>query len=135
MLHLLVHEDAEDDLDALYESDPKAAARIDVFLDELSGDQDLLDRLTQHDFGDDRWGEHPFHVCQLTSQMRLGRNFWRLKLWELERCGRRYRLVYAFVPLKKHHHILGIFPRSTYNYEPDDPRTKRIVNAYLELLG
>lgn len=135
MLHLFVHEDAESDLDDLYESAPKAAAKIDVFLDELSCDQDLLDRLTQQDFGLDRWGEHPFHVCQIAAQTRLGRNFWRLKIWDLERLGQRYRLIYAFVPLKKHHHILGILPRSTYNYEPDDPRTQRIVNAYLDLLG
>lgn len=133
MLKLFIHTDAEDDLDGLWKTDPRSAARITVFLQELRGNEDLLDRLTCHDWGEK--GVDPFNSQMWWTQQKRGRNLWRLKLWELELEGKQYRIVYAFVPQKGHHYVLGILPRKNgdFNYEDGDPRTQRILNAYRNL--
>lgn len=41
-----IHKDAEADLDALYQLDPEGTAMIDVFLEEASASQEILDRFT-----------------------------------------------------------------------------------------
>lgn len=46
----LCRHDASTDLETLWESRPGAAARIMALLAELEGDEDLLDRLTQHGY-------------------------------------------------------------------------------------
>jgi hypothetical protein len=134
VLKLFLHTDAESDLEELWSTDPEAAAQLTVFLEELKGDQDLLDRVTDHDFGTSP-KHHPFHVSMWHEQQRKGRNLWRLKLWSLEANGKRYRLIYAFVPLKKHHYLLGIFPRTNreFDYDAGDARTQRVIRAYKEL--
>jgi hypothetical protein len=130
VLRLFVHDDAEDDLNALWDEAPETAARITVLLEELEGNQDLLDRLTQHDFG--AYGSRDFHVSKWIEQWRKGKDLWRLKVWELEKTGVRYRIVYAFVPGKGHYHVLGIVPRE-FNYEADHELSRRILTAYENL--
>lgn len=71
-MHLFVHRDAETDLEKLWEGAPLAAARIGVLLEELEGNQDLLDRLTQHDFGNYRSAD--FHVSKWLNQWNKGRD-------------------------------------------------------------
>lgn len=127
MFSLQVHDDAEADLEALFRRSPRVASRILVLLEEVEADQDLLDRLTQQDFGQDRATE--FQVSRWIRQWNKGKNLWRLKVWDLEDKGIRYRVVYAFVPQRRQYHVLGIVPRS-FNYEDDHPLTLRILAAY-----
>lgn len=79
MIALFVHDDASADLEGLWESDPRAAARIAVLLEELEGDLDLLDRLTQHDYGVHHSAD--FHVSKWFEHWNRGRDLWRLKVW------------------------------------------------------
>jgi hypothetical protein len=130
VLRLFVHEDARADLEALWNEAPQAAARVAVLLQELEGSQDLLDRLTQHDFG--CYGSASFHVSKWAEQWKQGRDLWRLKVWDLEDKGLRYRIVYAFMPGKSHYHVLGILPRD-FNYDASHPLTRRILAAYESL--
>lgn len=130
ILHLFVHADAENDLEALWNEAPDVAARITVLLQELDGNQDLLDRLTQHDFG--AYGTADFHVSKWVEQWKKGKDLWRLKVWDLEEKGLNYRIVYVFVPGKGHYHVLGIVPRG-FNYEADHKLTRRILAAYQDL--
>lgn len=130
MFSLFLHDDAEDDLENLWDEAPEAAARIAVLLEELEGNQDLLDRLTQHDFGS--YHSADFHVSKWVEQWKKGKDIWRLKVWELEDKGLQYRVVYAFVPVKSHYHVLGIVPRD-FNYDADHQLTKRILAAYENL--
>jgi len=127
LFKLFVHDDAGGDLEQLWQNAPIAAARIAVLLEELEGNQDLLDRLTQHDFGAHQSAD--IHVSKWHEQWRKGKDLWRLKVWDLEDKSLRYRIVYAFVPGKKHYHVLAIAPR-TFNYEPAHKLTKRILKAY-----
>jgi len=127
VLVLIIHPDAKQDLLRLKESDPYAAARIAVVLQELQGNQDLMDRLTQDKFGIE--GRHDFNVRGLASQFKAGHNLWRLKVWNLERRAHRYRVIYAFVPSKGYHYVLGIMPREI-DYERDDDFIRRVERAY-----
>lgn len=130
MLRLFIHNDAEDDLERLWESEPVAAAQVAVLLEELEGNPDLLDRLTQQDFG--AYGLEDFHVSEWKEQQRKGRNLWRLKIWDLEDKGIRYRIVYAFMPRQQDYSVLGIVPRE-FDYDASHELTRRIVAAYENL--
>ncbi len=130
MLRLYIHDDAEDDLERLWESEPTAAAQIGVLLEELEGNPDLLDRLTQQDFG--AYELEDFHVSKWQEQQRQGRNLWRLKIWDLEKMGIRYRVVYAFMPRQQDYSVLGIVPRK-FDYDASHELTRRIIAAYENL--
>lgn len=131
MNKLFVHNDAKHDLLTTVRSQSiEATAKILTLLEELVGDKDLLDRLTQHGFG--KRGVDSFNVSQWFEQQRQGNNLWRLKDWDLEAKGLKYRIIYAFIPTKHHYHILGILPRE-FNYEAGHELTKRILRAYEEL--
>jgi len=129
-LHLFIHKDAIADLSALRQKELKAAARIVALLEELKGNPDLLDRLTQHDYGAHQSAD--FHVSKWQAQWRQGRDLWRLKVWDLEDQGLRYRIVYAFIPQKQHYHILAIAPRE-FDYDSNHPISQRILRAYESL--
>jgi hypothetical protein len=128
---LFVHDNAKADLKRLLKSEPKAAGRILALLEQLEADPDLLDRLTQHDYG--AYGRADFHVSKWQEQWRKGRDLWRLKVWDLEDKGLRYRIVYAFIPGRKRYHVLAIVPRRGFNYEERDPVTQRIIRDYQDL--
>jgi hypothetical protein len=113
LIALFVHDDAKADLLALRDSEPQAAGRILALLEQLEGDTDLLDRLTQHDYGTHHSAD--FQVSK----------------W-LEDKGLRYRIVYAFQPRKQHYHVLAIAPRE-FNYDTSHPISQRILRAYEEL--
>lgn len=129
MYRLYVHRDAERDLNQLWQTSKAAtaAARIVALLEDLQGNQDLLDRLTQHDFGVGR--SEPFHVSKWFEHWNKGKDLWRLKLWDLEAVGLKYRVVYAYTPGIRQYNILAIAPRS-FGYAEDHPLTQRILRAY-----
>lgn len=129
MYRLFVHRDAQGDLERLYVADPVAAARVVALLESIAADQDLLDRLTQHDFGAYRSAE--FHVSKWYSQWNKGKDLWRLKTWDLEEQRLQYRVVYAYVPGSRRYHVLGVLHRNQVKYDdPSDPYTKRILRAF-----
>ncbi|MDZ7750148.1 MAG: hypothetical protein U5S82_00455 [Gammaproteobacteria bacterium] len=130
MFALFLHDDAVADLDTLWLTDFDVAKRITVLLEELKGNQGLLDRLTQHKYGANRSAD--FDVSKWQEQWHKGRNLWRLKIWDLEDTGLRYRVIYAFDPKKHHYYILAVAPRS-FNYAEAHPLTVRIRRAYEEL--
>jgi len=127
---LFIHQDAEEDLEQIWDSEPDAAARILVMLEECEGNQGLLDRLTQHEFG--ARGVDEFNVSRWQERWHKGDNLWRLKVWDLEDKDLRYRIIYAFIPQSRHYHVLAIAPRD-FNYDPSHPLYRRIINTYQEL--
>jgi hypothetical protein len=130
LLALFIHEDAQADLEELWTREPRAAARLLAVFEQLEGDLDLLDRLTQHDYGAHRSAD--FHVSKWFDQWNKGRDLWRLKVWDLEDKGLRYRVVYAFTPKEHHYHVLAIAPRE-FDYDSSHPLSQRILRAYQEL--
>jgi hypothetical protein len=134
VLKLIIHPDAEADMVALRVSDLGSWAVLTVYLEELQGDPDELDRLSQHgyNFEGGHWTQN-VDVKLFVEQQREGRNLWRLKLWELEREGYRYRLLYAFLPRRQEYVLLAVVDRNTFNYESSHPVTQRVVEAYRNL--
>lgn len=119
--------DARRDLEGLWASDSDSAAVLAATLQHIAGDQRLLDSLTIKDFGSH--GSDAFHVDRWVEQQREGRNLWRLKVWELEGKGKRYRVAYALDPRTSRYYVLGIFTRD-FNYDATDARTRRILASY-----
>ncbi len=130
MVALFVHGDVKADLELLWGREPQAAGRILAFLEQLEGDPDLLDRLAQHDYGAHRSAD--FHVSKWQAHWRKGRDLWRLKIWDLEDKGLRYRIVYAFEPRRQHYHVLAVAPRK-FNYDASHPINRCILRAYQAL--
>lgn len=127
MLLLVVHKFVVDDLAEVRKDNPDAAKKIAALIIELKGDQDLQDRLTQHDYGAHRSEE--FHISVWTEEQKKNRNLWRLKLWALENQGIKYRIIYAFQPKLKRHVVLAVAPRD-FNYGDEHPLTERIRTVY-----
>lgn len=101
-------------------------------MQEIQQDQDLLDRLTQHRFGAPPAAD--FQVRKWHEQWRRKRDLWRLKLWDLEGRRQPYRVLYAYMPGQRRYHVLAIAHRSQVNCDdPDDPLTRRVVDAYADL--
>ncbi|WP_161960879.1 hypothetical protein [Xanthomonas campestris] len=135
MYKLVIHTDAVADLDQIRVHDPASAADILVLIEEFRGDQWVLDRLNEDHFefrDQDDWILN-FSVRRWVAQWNKDRNLWRLKCLTLEDEGYRYRIIYAFLPLKRTYFVLGVFPRQNFNYDSADSRTQRVLDAYRSL--
>jgi hypothetical protein len=130
MYALIVDADAESDLKALKQVNKKAWALVLTFIEEAKADQDLLDRLSQDYYHDDS-----YDIRRWSQEWKKGRNLFRLRVLALDDLGVAYRVIYAFDPIQQpqSYYVLGVVPRS-FNYDPNDHRTKRICDAY-ERLG
>lgn len=124
---LVVHKHAAADLQGIRQTSEEAARRIGALLHELKCDPDLLDRLTQQGYGAE--GTSTFNICMWGGEQKRGRNLWRLKIWDLERAGLKYRIVYAFEPKLQRYKILAIAPRD-FDYDEAHPLTQRIRADY-----
>lgn len=130
MYTLAVHRDAEGDLEEIWNSAPDAAAIIVALLQEIKNDQNLLDALTAHDFGVHE--SKRFHVSKWLQFWNRGIDLWRIKLWDLERKGLAFRIIYAYETGLQRYYVLGIFRRD-FNYDTSDPRVQRVLAAYGDL--
>lgn len=133
MYRLRIHDHAEEDLEGIRQADADGAYLLLTLLDELQGDQDLLDRLSQNGYDvrdSDDWAAN-FNVQAVVSQQERGRNLWRLKSWDFG--ASLYRVVYAFQPQLRTYVVLGVFDKRIFNYELDNPLTGRIVADYQDL--
>ncbi|ENO90434.1 hypothetical protein [Thauera linaloolentis] len=127
---LSVHKCAEEDLDALYELDEDGAAAIDVFLEEASSSQEILDRFTIQDY---RSYSTDFDY-DIKRWKQLWGNFalWRARLFDVPNVAANHRIIYALHPIERRYYVLGIVPRD-FDYDSDHPLSKRIIRTYGEL--
>jgi len=127
---LLIHDEAEADLDLLYEEDPDAIAEIVAVLEEISTDQSLLFALTDHGY---RHQVDPeFNVQKFLEYWNKGENIWRLRCLNRDSGAPMYRVLYAYIPKTRTFHVLGITHRN-FGYEPGHEFTQRIIRAYRDL--
>lgn len=124
---LVLHEDAEADLDLIYEHDEDAWADIEVFLEEAKNNQETLDCLTRKGYV--KYGDNPFNVTEWEATKGLKYNLWRVKLMWIESNAVKYRIVYAFHPGEFRYYVLGILDRD-FDYDLNHPRSKQIIAAY-----
>ena len=126
-----MHDEAEKDLVQLFETEPAAVGEILVFLQELRGDPALLDCLTITDFG--KYGGEDFSATSWWNEQ-PERNLWRVKIWNLERQGLQYRIIYAYAGRPRMYHVLAVVHRDNIDYDDEQhPTTQRIRRQYDDL--
>lgn len=124
---LALHRSAERDLEQLEAVDPDARDELYALLQEIRGSQALLESLTVRDFG--LPGSERFNVQPWQAQQQRGRNLWRLKCWDLENLGLRYRVIYALDPRVSRYYVLAVLPRSLA-YDEQHPRVRELLAVY-----
>ena len=127
---LALHDDAEADLNRIYEEDEDAGADIEVFLEEAKNNQETLDNLTRKGYV--HYGDVSFDVKEWEVAKRLKYILWRIKFLWLEGPAAKYRIVYAFHPMEYRYYILGIVDRN-FDYDLKHERSKKIIAAYNDL--
>jgi hypothetical protein len=124
---LVVARAALEDLASIRRADARAADMILALIQEAKVNQEVLESFSVRDFG--AYASQRYSVRPWVAQQNAGRNLWRIKIWELEKFGLRYRIIYAFDARVGRYYVLGIFERD-FNYDESDPRTKRILASY-----
>jgi hypothetical protein len=126
---LVLHADAELDLDKIYKIDENAAAEIEAILQEIGANQEMLETLTIRNFV--RHGNISYDVKEWEAVKRSAYNLWRLRLLYV-RGASQYRIVYAFHTVEFRYYVLAVLDRN-FNYSPTHERTKRILSLYESL--
>lgn len=131
MFYLHVHNNATRDIKHISIKDMDTAKQLAALIEQIRNDQDLLDRLTQNNYGINQTAN--FNVSQWYGQQRQDRNLWRLKDWDLINQGLQYRIVYAFTPINTYH-VLAVLHRNELDYDDEtNLYTSRIISDYDEL--
>jgi hypothetical protein len=122
----------KEDIRAVSVVSRNAASGLIALLEQLRTDQDLLGYLLKHNHGEPE--KDLFNVSKWQEYWRNGYDLWRLKLFDLENVGLRYRVIYAYALENRIQtfYILAITHRD-FNYDPNHEITKRLIHSYVEL--
>lgn len=119
--------DAEDEIDALWDSDEDAAALIDELLCQFEEAPELLDELCR----ESRHVNHDpsFQVKRFKHMWHSGYTIYTLKIWPNEGQEIHYRILYAHHPQKDIYYVLTVMQRDV-NYEADKELIHKLISAY-----
>lgn len=129
ILLLNVHHDAVADLRQIRQRSARAFGCLVALIQQLRADPVLQARLHDVDVdGNDRSGAvgvKPWYSVQAVT----GRKpVYRLRAWDLERQGLRYRLIYLFHWRDQSFNILAVVARAEFDYDdPEHPIRQRIL--------
>lgn len=123
---LVIHDDAQTDLDQIFAANQAVAGDITVFLEEINGNQDLLDRLVSRRFCN--YEDPQFDVDEWQKTKVTKFNLWRVRLLWLSGASD-YRIIYAFHTIEYRYYVLAILKRD-FDYAISNPRVKRIFKIY-----
>lgn len=127
MAELYVCPEADEELDALYETDEDAAALIEVLLEQLWEDERMLEMLCRPV---DHFMHKPhYEVKRFVLMHKAGKNIYSVKLWSEEGSLYPYRVLIGFNAQEDSFHVLAIAPRKIA-YEHTDPLFKSILDRY-----
>lgn len=142
MYKLIIHDDASSDLKKIARNDKDTAIKLGRFLKQLQADQDLLDRLSQIDYGGSPNRPRPrkafFNIKMWGAAQDADMNLWRLRAYFTEALP--YRFIYAFDPpglyvllavVEKANH--GDTSDERYDYDLCHPISERIKRAFRDL--
>lgn len=127
MADLYVCEEADKELDALYEVDEDAAALIDVLLDELANDAATLEWLFRPQ--DHYEYEPPFEVKEFHEASRRGKNILILKVRSNEGKLLNYRVLVGFNSQIDRYHVLTVANRDI-SYDTSDALFTAVLERY-----
>jgi hypothetical protein len=125
---LAVHHDAVGDLRLIRQQSPQAYGCLVALIQQLRADPALRARL--HDIDVDNsdrsaaLGVKPWHSMRAAT----GRKpVYRLRAWDLERQGLRYRLIYIYRWKDQSFNILAVVARAELDYDdPEHPIRQRV---------
>lgn len=122
----------KDDIRVVSVSSKNAATKIYALLEQLNTNQELLGNLLEHNHGEP--DKDLFNVSKWQAYWQNGYDLWRLKLFDLENVGLRYRIIYAYALENsvQTFYILAIVHRD-FDYDPTHEITKRLIHSYVEL--
>ena len=126
-MKLEIHDDATGDLRGIRVDDPQAFGRLFALLQQLRVDPRLAENLLNHGFGSDR--DETYSISKwLSNFSRLPA--WRLKFWDLENQGIRYRIIYVNVWREKTFYVMAVVRRDLFDYDnPQDPIRQRVARS------
>lgn len=129
MYKLAIHESAAADLTDLAGAAETqvVAAKVFELARELRANPQLLANLLQHGYS-----TQEIDVSKFQMFWRRGKDLWRLKLWELEDAGLKYRVIYAYDARSYRFHFLAVVHRD-FDYDEQHPTTQRILRDYASL--
>lgn len=131
---LTFHSDVKGDLQRIREKEPEAFAKLAALFRQLQSDSRLTEKLLDHGFGDDRKAE--ISVSKWMNQWKEGKNLWRLKSWDMEKHGMKYRVIYLYLPNEARFVVMAVVARGEFNYDDDDhPIRKRITESLRRTYG
>lgn len=144
LYEFIIHNDATADLRVILKMDRPTGLKLLKALDQIRSDQDLMDRLTQSEWGGSPSWPRPksawFNTGAWGKAQGINMNLWRLRFFEKEIQG--YRLIHAFFPLRNQYQLLAIVEKAEFgaindvrfDYELSHPIAKRIALAYSALV-
>lgn len=144
MYEFIIHNDASSDIRGVIARDRAIGLRLFQAVQQLRADQDLLDRLTQTDWGGSPARPKPktatFNTGPWGAAQQANMNLWRLRFFEDDLEG--FRLIHAFFPAVNRYVLLaavekaefGAIHDERFNYELKHPVSLRIAKAYRALV-
>ncbi len=127
-MHIDVNQNARADLDALWATEPAAAATVEVTLQEMQGDPRIVDKLTQH--GENVVGGARLNVKRWVEAKRPA-NVWRFRI--LDTPATSYRVVYGYHWQTRQLCVLAVVHKDHFDYELDSILGRRIMADWASL--
>ncbi|WP_177192701.1 hypothetical protein [Variovorax sp. OV084] len=129
MASLTICEEADHELDSLYDEREDDAALIDVLLQELSADEGALESLWR-DTPKWEWRfKPPYEVKRFGECWKRGKRIYILKVYDLEGHLCDYRVIVGHDPATDDYVVLAT-PHRDFNYEPTSPEFADILARY-----
>lgn len=125
-MHVDIHANAAADLEALWSSDPKAAAVVAVVLEELQGNPSLANVLLAH--GDASFAGYLLGVKQWQKAKELKAQIWRFRVFNTPATS--YRVVYGHHAQTKQLCVLAVVHKEQFDYEFYSPIGARILDDW-----
>jgi len=131
---LSFHSDVRADLAAIKAADPDAHARVVALFQQLKADPRITEKLLDHGFGAN--GSEEISVNKWMDRWKKGLDLWRLKSWDMESLGLRYRAIYLYLRGEARFVVMAIVKREDFDYDdPQHPIRKRIDASLLRSYG
>lgn len=110
-----VHPNAEADLEAIAQTDPRAVAAVLVLLEELEAEPDVIDKLTTH--GDVSVGASEINIKRWIAARRVKKDgeLWRIRA--IDTPATSFRIIYGYCWRDRRLCVLGIAHRDEFNYD------------------
>ncbi len=112
IVHIDIHQHARQDLNKLWRDNPKAAASVEVVLEQLAADPEAIDKLTTH--GDNTAGKNLINVKSWQSVRGMA-DLWRFRI--LETPATTCRIIYGYHWHTRQLCIFAVVEKRTYDYD------------------